>query len=240
VIRLRAEGDLPASANAARQAIVRFPLAGWLHYQLGLTLLRLGGREEEADATFRAQRLLNPNAPQIAVDQGALWLPIDPKRTLALWIDAIEARERAGRGEASALTLFADSDWSRRRVSGPPTRSLPRVRKTSRVRSLRIGAPVTVTCRGGIVALSAKSVFIQSLTETERAGSAKRGTLAGTGSSFSDLWKSTGLGDGGLANSAPTLLDAGKFEEAIRAAASTTRSISTCPSRDKRRREFSR
>ena len=223
VIRLRAEGNLPACVEAARQAIARFPLAGWLHYQLGLTLLRLGGREEEADAAFRAQRLLNPNVPQVAIDQGALWLTIDPNRTLALWIEAIESRERLdqrqGRDEGGAVALYgeligraAEHRDLQRNVYIARGKSSPFV-----LAGLERVAPSIAMAE--FSRLAEESVFIQSLTEAERRRFLQTWYARGDREQlFRFVEEHPNLETAAWQIQLRRLLDAGKYEEAIRAA----------------------
>ncbi|HZJ16752.1 MAG TPA: O-antigen ligase family protein [Chthoniobacteraceae bacterium] len=224
IIRLRAEGNLPASVEAARQAIARFPLAGWLHYQLGLTLLRLGGREEEADAAFHAQRLLNPNSPQVAIDQGTLWLPIDANRTLGLWVEAIRDRERMDqrlrRGEAGALALSGDligraaehPDLQRDLYIASAKNPAFALAGLERVRPPFAAAELS--------RLSANTVFIQSLTEPERRQFLQTWYARGDREPlFRFVEEHPDWESASWQIQLRRLLDAGKFEEAIRGAA---------------------
>ena len=102
IIGLRYDGKKEEALDAARAAISKFPLADFLYFQRGLTLLRLG-RDGEADDAFREQRLIDPISTDLAVDQGSLWLESDPERTGALWIDALQRRARIDRSESGKL-----------------------------------------------------------------------------------------------------------------------------------------
>ena len=223
IIRLRAEGNLPASVEAARQAIARFPLAGWLHYQLGLTLLRLGGREEEADAAFRAQRLLNPNVPQVAIDQGALWLTIDSKRTLALWIEAIERRERLdqrlGRGEGGAVALSGVLIGRAAEHPGLQRELYLASAKSSAFVLAGLERMAPSLARAELSRLSNESAFIGSLPETERRRFLQTWYARGDREQlFRFVEEHRDWETAALRIQLRRLLDAGKFEEAIRTA----------------------
>ena len=102
IIELRSEGKTPEALEAARRSTAAFPLADFLHFQHGATLLRLG-REREADDAFRAQRMINPIPTSVATAQAGLWLNADPERTGTLWLDALERRARIDRSESGKL-----------------------------------------------------------------------------------------------------------------------------------------
>ena len=112
IIGLRVDGKLPEAVAAARTAIAVSPLVDVLYYQLGVTLLRLDGKSVEADTVLRAQRLINPLSPRVPIDQGGLWLDIDPEKSAQLWTEAVRRAERIDRYEparsGSALPLYRD------------------------------------------------------------------------------------------------------------------------------------
>ena len=112
IISQRMGGDLDLALNTARQSIAESPMASRLHFQLGTTLLQKGA-EAEAERAFAAQRLLSPEAPQVLVDQGYLWLSRRPEKTAALWMEAVARAERIDRATAAnpvsgALNRFRD------------------------------------------------------------------------------------------------------------------------------------
>lgn len=102
IISLRSDGKTEEALEAAHRAIAAFPLAPFLHFQRGITLLRLG-REGDSDAAFRAQRMMNYIPSSIPVEQGMRWLKTDAERTGALWVEALERRARIDRGESRTL-----------------------------------------------------------------------------------------------------------------------------------------
>jgi hypothetical protein len=108
VIALRFEGKMAEALATARGAIGRSPMADRLWFQLGVTLMQMGS--PEADAALRMQRLLNPITPAVPLEQGTLWMETDPTRTAALWLEAMARRENIDQptthGETGALMLF--------------------------------------------------------------------------------------------------------------------------------------
>ncbi len=172
IIALRVGGQVPEAAEAARRAIAKSPLADRLYLQLGATLLHLPGKESEVDAAFRAQRLLNPDPPQIPIDQGLLWINIDRTRPAALWIEALQRRERIDRqihrGEQGTLALYENllgraanyPDLQRQLLTSFPSRPPFVMVGLERV------APAIAA--EAIPRLASDTIFLKSLAEAER------------------------------------------------------------------------
>ena len=112
IIGLRVDGKLHEAVAAAHAAIAVSPLVDVLYYQLGVTLLRLDPKSAEADAVLRAQRLISPISLRVPIDQGGLWLDIDPEKSAQLWVEAVQRAERTERYEpahrGSALHVYRD------------------------------------------------------------------------------------------------------------------------------------
>ena len=96
-----------AALERARAAVAVSPLAAPLYYQLGTLLLYFEDTDAEADEAFKAQRALNPVSPTVARQQGEVWMGVDPKRTAALWLEALAREDRIerSRGAASDASL---------------------------------------------------------------------------------------------------------------------------------------
>ena len=93
------KGDFGHAVDAAEAAIRVSPMADPLYFQLGVSLLHFETTEAQVDSIFQAQRRLNPIWTQIPIDQGSVWINIDPARTGSLWVEALERRERTARKE---------------------------------------------------------------------------------------------------------------------------------------------
>ena len=107
ILRTFNQGDPAAAMEQARQAVQRYPLAAPLYYQLGVLLLRFEGTDAEADRAFRLQRLLEPLPPDTARAQGVVWLPLDPARSAALFVEAQARQERLCRAVSTGLEVPA-------------------------------------------------------------------------------------------------------------------------------------
>ncbi len=172
IIGLRVDERLPEAVEAARRAIAAYPLVDVLHFQLAVTLLRLDSKSAEADAALRAQRLIAPIPPRVAMDQGGLFLESDPEKTAQLWTEAIRRAERIDRDEVtskrSALLVYRDVLT---RASEVPVIQ-------SRMLAVSSGRPDFILVwlelsEPGLVArelsrLSADETFRNALTESER------------------------------------------------------------------------
>lgn len=99
----RAESEILATFNRretegatdkAREAIEVSPMAEGLYYQYGRLLLQFQDTEAQVDDIFKAQRLLNPVAPTIPLQQGDAWMTITPERTAALWLESLDRQQR--------------------------------------------------------------------------------------------------------------------------------------------------
>jgi|GEM_PF-385727 len=110
VIELRLTGRLQEAREACELAIRRYPLGDRLYSQLAVTLLALKSDESAVDAAFKTGRLANPVPPDLALDQGRVWIDSDPRKTAGLWQEALRRQERIaqqqGRGEVPVLALF--------------------------------------------------------------------------------------------------------------------------------------
>lgn len=95
-------GRRDAAFFMAEAESARWPLDGDLRYQLGVLGLLFEETEAEADAAFRAARLLSPIWPQTPLDQGNALFPSAPRRAAQLWLDATERQARIDRHQKRA------------------------------------------------------------------------------------------------------------------------------------------
>ena len=112
IIGLRVDGKLAEAASAAREALKAYPLIDRLYFQLAVTLLRIDPKNNEADSLLRAQRAVSADLPQTPIDQGNLWLAIDPSRTAAAWLEGIRRRHLLDQsqhfGDSAVVALYRD------------------------------------------------------------------------------------------------------------------------------------
>ncbi len=94
IVALADRADAVAALERAQTAVGTTPLSAPLYYQLGVLLLRFEDSDAEADRAFAVQRTLNPNWPNVPLVQGDAWITIDPKRTVALWLEALDRQTR--------------------------------------------------------------------------------------------------------------------------------------------------
>ena len=171
IIGLRVDGKTGEALEAARRAITAFPLADFLHFQHGATLLRLG-REKEAEEAFRVQRMINPIASSVATAQANLWLNSDPERTGTLWLDALARRARIDRTESGKLheSLGLLRTFLTKSASMPAlqTRLLEasRIDRTFALEWIEQAPPALSTIE--FPNLAANAAFVAALTESER------------------------------------------------------------------------
>jgi hypothetical protein len=97
IARAYAQHDLEKACRIDRQAIFASPLAQGFYYQLGALQLPFADSDEEVNAAFRAQRLLEPGSPSVPLRQGEAWLHYDAAQTVALWLDALRRQQRLDR-----------------------------------------------------------------------------------------------------------------------------------------------
>jgi hypothetical protein len=167
--------------------------------------------------------LINPIPPEVAVEQGALWIDIDPAKTAALWLEAVERRARidAARHERQgAISLYKDlirqaeskPDLQRRLLDAPAR-----------------GADFTLawleTAAPGLAAaelsrLAGDARFIASLDETGRRRLLRvwydRGARPAL---FEFIEKHEDWSAAAWPVQVRQLVDSGKFEEAVRSVA---------------------
>ena len=94
--------DREGAFYLAEAECVRWPMDGELRYQLGVLGLLFEETEAEADAAFRAARILNPNWPRTPFDQANAWYPFDKKRAAGLWLEAVERQAKIDRRQKSS------------------------------------------------------------------------------------------------------------------------------------------
>ena len=92
--RLNRELDFDSGELVAAEAVRAVPMRSEPYLWLGAFLLEFEETEAEADAVFRAQRLVNPTWPVIAVNEAGLWLGIDEGRAAAAWTEAVRRAQR--------------------------------------------------------------------------------------------------------------------------------------------------
>ena len=94
ISRLNQEKNFKGAVELAENAIKESPMSDSLYYGLGVSLLHFDGTDSAVTRAFTAQRLLNPSSPAIPFRQGVAWMLYDPERSVTLWREAIERRER--------------------------------------------------------------------------------------------------------------------------------------------------
>ena len=97
------------AVHLARQIVREHPMQSEGYLTLGQGLFLFEGTDAEVDAVFLAQRRLDPITTTAAVWQGDTWLPQDPARTAALWLNALARRTRGF--EAGDLTEGKPTDF---------------------------------------------------------------------------------------------------------------------------------
>lgn len=115
----QAEKDLMALYTAEQHdkalagvapAILASPMNHGLYYLGGVFNLYFEGTDQQVDDYFAAERLLDPGWPAISVTQGMAWLPVDAKRSSALWMNAVklqsEIDKTTGKPIADGFDLY--------------------------------------------------------------------------------------------------------------------------------------
>ena len=222
IIELRSDGKTSEALEAARRAITTFPLADFLHFQRGATLLRLS-RKTEADDAFRVQRLIDPIQTSAATAQASLWLNADPDRTGTLWLDALERRARIDRHESGqlhgALGLLRSFLTKSADVPALQTRLLEssRIDRAFALEWLDQAAPALSAVE--FSKLAGNATFVAALTESERLRFLTTWYRHGN---REELFTWLGTQPGWQKTARPVALrrlaDSGKFSEAIQTA----------------------
>jgi hypothetical protein len=79
------------------EAIRTHPLDPELHYWRGLLSLNFTDEEPITDQSFAAQRMLEPDWPEVPWRQALAWIGIDNQRTLSLWQEVLTRSAKADR-----------------------------------------------------------------------------------------------------------------------------------------------
>lgn len=101
ILALYESGRRGDAFDLAEVEAARWPMDQDLRYQLGVLGLYFEGTDPVVDAAFRAQRLLNPNWPQVPLTQGTAWFSQDKRRAAALWIEAVARQAKIDGTHAS-------------------------------------------------------------------------------------------------------------------------------------------
>ena len=217
------KGDFGNAVDAAQAAIRISPMADPLYFQLGAALLHFETTEAEVDAAFRAQRQLNPIWTQIPIDQGAVWMNIDPARTAFLWMEAIERRERIDRRQSArprgALSLYrtfliwtADHPQLQRQLLEAAAS------KGADFRLIWVEAAAPALSGEEIARLATDSGFIASLDEPQRRRFLEAWYQRGDREALFPFIASHPVWEGSAwPVHVRALVDGGKFEEAVQA-----------------------
>lgn len=102
ILSLYESGRQGEAFDLAEVETARWPMDQDLRYQLGVLGLHFEGTDAEVDAAFRAQRLLNPNWPQVPLSQGTAWFSLDKRRAAALWLEAVARQAKIDRRQKSS------------------------------------------------------------------------------------------------------------------------------------------
>ncbi len=81
----------------ARKAVRQMPMRSEPYFWLGAILLKFEDTDEEVISLFEGQRLVDPNWPQVSVNQALLWDGISVDHQVAAWADAIDRALRIDR-----------------------------------------------------------------------------------------------------------------------------------------------
>ncbi len=87
-------GGAERAMDMAQETIRRAPLYDSTYFLLTEALGQFEGVRNLMDDNCRAQRLINPIPPGIPLEQGDLWVDIDPPRAAAFWLDAVARDQR--------------------------------------------------------------------------------------------------------------------------------------------------
>jgi hypothetical protein len=107
---LQAEGKFKEAVEVGRKAVRVAPLDWVLYTQIGGGLLGLHANQSEIDNVFAAGSLVNPKLPGVPIEQGLLWIGIDPSKTTALWQEAVRRHahiDRVRGGGEGGVSLYA-------------------------------------------------------------------------------------------------------------------------------------
>ncbi len=96
--------DYDGALARAQDAVQVLPTVAPLYFQLGTLLLHYDGTDAEAERAFNAQRVLNPTWPSVPLQQGDVWLTIDPRRAASLWLEALERHQRVEHAQTGKPT----------------------------------------------------------------------------------------------------------------------------------------
>lgn len=224
IIGLRFEGKLDRATEAARRAIRMSPMTAPLYYQLGATLLESKAPVAEIDAVLLTQRLVNPIAPEVCIAQGALWLDVDPAKTAALWLEAVQRRERIdaarGGGKQGALALYQDLIRQMASNADAQRRLLDTASRGPDFALAWLAAAAPAVVAPELARLAADPAFLARLDEAGRRRFLRvwydRGERAAL---FEFMENHQEWSAAGWSVRARSLVDSGKLEEAVKAAA---------------------
>ncbi len=90
IFDLSKEDKLEEAVVLSTAAIAQSPMAEGLYYQRGVLQLHFEDTDSEVDGLFAIQRALNPDWPQVPIQQGLAWISVDQTRATRLWLDAME------------------------------------------------------------------------------------------------------------------------------------------------------
>ena len=98
---LSREGKFSAAAGRASRAIAREPLA-WRPYFTRAAALASDGKVLAAVGDFRRARLLEPHLALIPIEEGRLWLRVQPELTFVAWKEALRRTRDQGAADVFA------------------------------------------------------------------------------------------------------------------------------------------
>ena len=164
-------GGAERAMDLAQATIRRAPMYDATYFLLTEALGQFEGVRDQMDGNCLAQRLLNPTAPGIPLEQGDLWVDLDPARAAAFWLDSLARTERVNRatGEPVSTGAYANliyragnrPELQRRLWSGSS-------RGTAYVFAWLENAPAGL-CRTQLETLAGDDGFLARLSPPERA-----------------------------------------------------------------------
>ena len=90
------------------EALRTHPLDPELYYWRGMLSLNFTDEEPITDQSFAAQRVLEPDWPEVAWRQGLAWVGIDNQRTLSLWQEVLT---RAAKADQIRKDVYGSQSW---------------------------------------------------------------------------------------------------------------------------------